>query len=63
MRTESFYVRFYRTGVIRRVDAVNEEEARKIAIEKFGEPDGVWKIGKLLRCNQDVIPATGIMLK
>lgn len=61
-KLETFYVRFYRTGNLRKVEAINEEEARKIATEKFGDSTGVWKLGKLLRAG-DKIPITGVMLK
>lgn len=61
-KLETFYVRFYKTGQFRKVEAKDENEAYKIAVEKFGESSGNWTIGKLLR-NGDQIPGNGIMLK
>lgn len=61
-KLKKFYCRFYKTGEFRKVEAVNIEEAYKIATEKFGDSAGVWTLGELLR-NGDKIPATGIMLK
>ena len=61
-KLETFYVRFYKTGELRKVEAPSEEEAYKLAVEKFGDSGGVWTIGKLLR-NGDQKPANGILLK
>lgn len=61
-KLETFYVRFYKTGELRKVEAPSEEEAYRLAVEKFGDSGGVWTIGKLLR-NGDQKPANGILLK
>lgn len=62
-KLNTFYIRFYRTGEFRKIEAENEEQALKIAVEKFGESTGVWKLGKLLRVGTDKVPATRILLK
>lgn len=61
-KLKKFYLRFYKTGEFRKIEAEDEDEARKIAKEKFGEPSGNYTLGKLLR-NGDKIPTTGILLK
>lgn len=58
-KLDTFYVRFYRTGQLCKVKAVNETEALRIATEKFGEASGNWKLGKLQR-NGDVLTPTGL---
>lgn len=60
-KLQKYYVRFYKTGEFRKVEAENEKEAYKKAVEKFGDSTGVWTIGTLLR-NGDPIPVTGIPL-
>jgi len=60
-KLKKFYCRFYNSGEFRKIEAENEEEAYKLATEKFGENLGKFTIGTLLK-NGDKIPNTGIML-
>lgn len=59
-KKETFYVRFYRTGELRKVEGATEAEAYKLAQSKFGDSSGVWTIGRLFRCGNPV-PANGIL--
>lgn len=61
-KLKKFYIRFYKTGEFRKVEATNEDEARKIAEEKFGEASGNYTLGNLLRVGNK-IPINGILLK
>lgn len=61
-KLKKYYLRFYKTGEFRKIEAEDEESARKIAEEKFGESTGNYTIGFLLR-NGDKIPTNGINLK
>lgn len=61
-KLKTYYARFYDTGSFRKIEAENEDEAYKIADEKFGTRYGRYTIGLLLR-NGDKIPVNGIKLK
>lgn len=61
-KLKKFYIRFYKTGEFRKIEAIDETEARKIAEEKFGEASGNYTLGNLLRVG-DKLPSNGILLK
>lgn len=61
-KLKSFYIRFYKTGEFRKIEAVDEESARQIAEQKFGNSSGVYTLGTLLKVGNK-IPNTGILLK
>ena len=60
-KLQKYYLRFYATGEMRKIEAENSEEAYKIAYEKFGDPSAKYTIGTLLK-NGDKIPAGGVLL-
>lgn len=57
-KLNKYYIRFYETGEFRKIEATTEDEAYKIAKEKFDRP---FTIGTLLKVG-DKIPNTGILL-
>lgn len=57
-KLNKYYIRFYETGEFRKIEAIDKNEAYKIAKEKFDKP---FTIGTLLKVG-DKIPVTGILL-
>ena len=62
-KLKKYYARFYKTGEFRKIEAENEDEAYKIANEKFGDRYGSFTIGIPLRAGVDKVPVNGILLK
>ena len=62
-KLKKYYARFYKTGEFRKIEAENEDEAYKIANEKFGDRFGSFTIGLPLRAGVDKVPINGILLK